>query len=185
MSKFNAKVVCAAIEAQAENIVHAWGEFDTATAKVADTIRTAMQSIIDAASSAGLKKDQAGVSWLGEQIRESQTFIDAVAEGLLEKKTVTEYAQGAMRAYFHGVPFSGSLKNDKDMGLPWGKANTTAKKTGARPSKGTKANPDADARQAVQTAIAALRAANRTEMAASILDLALETWDGFAETKAE
>jgi hypothetical protein len=181
---FKANIVTTAIEANGEAILSALSALDTAASQTADAIRTAMQSMVDAAASAGLKKEQSSVDWFGQQIREAQVFIDAIAEGGLEKKTVTEYAQGAMRAHFHGVEWTPRLKNDPSMGLPWGKQNVTAKKAGARPSKGKKANPLEDAKSSVLAALAALRAANMAEFAADVLDLAVDTWPEFKEPAA-
>jgi len=120
-------------ESHASAIVTALSALDKAAGKSRDAIALAMQAFIDAAYAAGCDKDEETVKALGVEVRTCQTFIDAVASGMIEAKTCTEYAQGAMRAYFHGMPWTPSLKNDPDASLPWSKKPA---KKGARPAAG-------------------------------------------------
>lgn len=127
-------------ESAAVAIVESFAHLDEAASRHADTERAAVQTYLDACRAAGVPADQANVTALGDEIRGSQAFIDAIAEGVLEAKTVTEYAQSAMRAYFHNVPFTKRLKNVAEMALPWSK-----KKASAAPAKKAKsAAPAAD-----------------------------------------
>ena len=125
-------------ESHAAAIVDALVAVDKAAAKSRDAIAFAMQAYIDSAYAAGCDKEEATVTAIGAEVRTCQTFVDAVASGLLESKTCTEYAQGAMRAYFHGVTWAPTLKNNPDMALPWSKkkAAPAAAKKGARQTAG-------------------------------------------------
>jgi hypothetical protein len=112
-----------AIEAAAVRTIDALVSVDTAASKASATIALAFQQVCDAAYAVGIAKDQKGIDALGSAVRNCQTFTDAVASGLIEKKTVVEYAQGVMRAVFHGVPWTARLKNDPAYKLPWGKVS--------------------------------------------------------------
>lgn len=165
-------------DSSAKTIIKAYEAFDKASARLVDTVNYTMQSYIDKCTKAGLSKEQADVNRLGKMIRESQAVLDIVASGAMEKKTFTEYAQSAMRAFFHGVPFSASLKNDKNMGLPWGGAKGDKKPTTAGPStETTRAALDKTLCKALEQA----RALGLNEFAAEILDLCLDRLDGFKE----
>jgi hypothetical protein len=132
-------------ESSAAAIVTALESLDLAAGKSRDAIAFAMQSYIDAAHAAGLDKEPATIKALGAEIRGCQTFVDAAAAGMIESKTVTEYAQGAMRAYFHGVPWAPTLKNNPDYALPGSKAASAgAAKRAAKPAKVEQATPVAD-----------------------------------------
>jgi hypothetical protein len=195
MSKAKVNALETAINAAASNIIGALETFDRASAVLADEMRSAMQMMIDAASAAGVKRDETGVSAFGDMVRNCETFVDAVAEGMLLQKTVTEYAQGAMRAYFHGVEWTPRLKNDPDMRLPWSKAPAKGAKVstviGANASAAAKAaetvattskalpRPQLDA--LLRTTLKALRDAGLVETAAEVLDVFLEI-EGFTET---
>lgn len=176
MSKLNQ--LTSAINEQAANVVATLGELDVAAGKAADGIKTAMQTMVDAAAASGLKKDKAAVTAFGKLVREAEAFLDAVAEGMLEQKTVTEYAQGAMRAFFHGVEWSPRLKNDSEMALPWGKTAKGGTATPAGSVKSTdRAALDATACKFLQQA----RLLGLTELAADVLDLLIDRLDGFKE----
>lgn len=184
MTKANVKtektiVALPEFDASAKTIIKAHEALDTASAKTRDVVNYAMQSYIDKCAAAGLSKTEADVTRLGKMIRESQTVLDIVAVGAMEKKTFTEYAQSAMRAFFHGVPFSASLKNDKGMGLPWGGAKGGDKKPNkAGPStETTRAALDKTLSKALEQA----RLLGLTEFAAEMLDLCIDRLDSFKE----
>lgn len=166
-------------DSSAKAIIKAHEALDNASAKTRDVVNYTMQSYIDKCATAGLGKTEADVNRLGKMIRESQAVLDIVALGAMEKKTFTEYAQSAMRAFYHGVPFSASLKNDKNMGLPWGGAKGGDKKT-------TKAGPSTETTRAaldktLSKALGQARALGLNEFAAEVLDLCLDRLDGFKE----
>lgn len=116
------------------SIVSAHVATDKAVVKARESIAKSMQQFLDACSMAGITRDEAGTKSIGEEIRGSQVFIDAMAQGLIEQATVTNYAQGAMRAYFHNAAWYASAFVAEEKGglpaLPWSK--------GAKGSKGAK-----------------------------------------------
>ena len=177
-STATATVKAPAFDAYAKTIIKGYESFDNATAKLSATVHSTMQAYIDVCSKAGLSRDKAGCNALGKAIRECDTVQAIVATGAMEKKTFTEYAQSAMRAFYHGVPFEASLKNNKEMGLPWGNA---------KPSSGTKSGKvestsRAELDKTLSKALKQARLLGLTEFAANILDLCLESLDDFSET---
>ena len=154
---------------------------DTAASSSADRIQSAMQGFID--SCAGLPKDEATTKAIGAEIRTNEYVLDMVAEGFIEQKTITNYAQGAMRAFFHGRPWTSVAFRAEDKGglpvLPWGKG---AKKASKAPSGAKVTNPLADAHAAMCKALNLYRAANAVNLAADMLDLIRDTFPEFTET---
>jgi hypothetical protein len=172
-----------AINAAARNTLAALAAFDKVATKTTAQIRAAFQGAVDAHMVAGFDRAvPAEVQALGKAIREAEPFMNAVAAGSIEKKTVTEYAQSAMRAFFHNVPFEASLKNNPDMALPSGKAGSgnpakdASIKAGATKST-DRAAVDATACKLLQQ----LRLLGLTDTAAEILDVLIERLDGFKE----
>ena len=164
-------------DSSAKTIIKAYEAFDKASASLTDTVNFTMQAYIDKCTTAGLSKEQSDVNRLGKMIRESQTVLDIVASGAMERKTFTEYAQSAMRAFFHGVPFSASLKNDKDMGLPWGGAKGDKKNASGTVVSTTREALDKTLCKALEQA----RLLGLTEFAAEMLDLCIDRLDSFKE----
>jgi len=120
---FAGDAINAVIESAAVKTIDALVSVDNAASKASETIALAFQMVCDTAMVAGIAKDQRSIDTLGSSVRNCQAFTDAVASGLIEKKTVVEYAQGVMRAVFHGVPWGPRLKNDPAYKLPWGKVS--------------------------------------------------------------
>lgn len=174
----DAKIVLVSFDAAAKSIVRAMDKADKAYVKATGEVNRVMQAYVDAWFIAN-GKDEKSVKTMGKAIRESQAVIDLVAMGACEKKTFTEYAQSAMRALHYGVPFAADLKNNPDMGLPWGKAG---KGSEAAKSGKVTSTTRTDADKTLSKALAQYRALGLTEFAAGILDLALESLDGFKET---
>jgi hypothetical protein len=166
-----------AFDAYAKTIIKGYESFDNATAKLSATVHSTMQAYIDVCTKAGLSRDKAGCNALGKAIRECDAVQAIVASGAMEKKTFTEYAQSAMRAFFHGVPFEASLKNNKEMGLPWGNAKPAS---GAKSGK-VESTSRAELDKTLSKALKQARLLGLTEFAANILDLCLESLDDFAE----
>ena len=181
MTKANVKtatiVALPEFDSSASAICKAYEAFDKASAKLSDTVDFVMNGYIDQCNKAGLGKEQADVTRLGKMIRESQTVLDIVASGAMERKTFTEYAQSAMRAFFHGVPFSASLKNDANMGLPWGGAKGEKKSASGKVITTNRAELDKTLCKALEQA----RALGLTEFAAEMLDLCIDRLDSFKE----
>ena len=189
----NLQALMDTVNFNASLLIGALAEFDMAGATLASANKATVQSMVDAATKAGVKKEQGAVEWFGRTIRECEAFVDAVAEGMIEKKTVTEYAQGAMRAFYHGTEWTPRTKNDPAMALPWGKAKAPGAKVstavGENASAGAKAAetvamgkalPDAALHELLRTTLKALRARNLNEVAAEVLDACLEL-EGFKE----
>jgi hypothetical protein len=124
-------------------------------------------------------RDNAMVKAIGNEIRTCQAMLDAVAIGMLEKKTVTEYAQSAMRAYFHDVPFAQGLKNDPAFQIPNanGDVKVKAPSKAGKVSKTSRAELDKTITKMLEQA----RVLGLNEFAANILDVCLESLDGFHE----
>jgi len=176
----NAKIELTAVSFndRARAIGKAFAGFDKAQGKLTATVAREMQAYIDQWFISNGKSEQS-VKAMGAAIRDSQVVIDLVATGAMEKKTFTEYAQGAMRALHYGVPFSADLKNNPDMALPWGKAGKAGK---AGPSGRVVSTSRTDLDKTISKALAQARALGLTEFAADMLDLALDALDGFKET---
>lgn len=171
-------IVSVSFDSNARNIGKAFAGFDKAHGKLTATVAREMQAYIDQWFISN-GKGEASVKAMGKAIRESQVVIDLVATGAMEKKTFTEYAQGAMRALHYGVPFAADLKNNPDMALPWGKAgkgSATAKSGKVTSTSRT------DLDKTLSKALAQARALGLTEFAADVLDLCLDSLDGFKET---
>lgn len=162
----------------ASEIVKGYKSFDKAQSKLSQTVCTTMQQFVDhVAVTRG--RDKAACEAMKKAIGDSQIVIDTVAAGIMEKKTFTEYAQSAQRALHFNVPFTPSLKNDKDKALPWGKAG---KAQGAPASGKVISTTHAEFHKTLCKALAQARALTLTGFAADMLDLCLDRLDGFEET---
>jgi hypothetical protein len=155
----------------------AYESFDSATAKLSATVCATFTQYLDACTLAGVGKTEKEINAIGKAIRENETVAAFVASGAFEKKTFTEYAQSAMRAYYHGVEFAPGLKNDKAMGLPWGGAKSAKAKATGKVTTTTRAELDKTISKALEQA----RALGLLNFAAELVDLATESLDGFAE----
>jgi hypothetical protein len=164
--------------ADAMAIVRALDKGTKAYIKATGEVARIMQQYIDKWFIANGNTEQS-VKAMGSAIRDSQAVIDLVATGAIEKKTFTEYAQGAMRALHYGVPFAADLKNNPDMALPWGKAKTGG---GNKPSGTVISTSRADLDKTISKALAQARALGLMDFAADVLDLCLDSLDGFKET---
>jgi hypothetical protein len=164
--------------ADALAIVKAIDRGTKAYVKATAEVARIMQSYIDRWFISNGKSEQS-VKAMGAAIRDSQAVIDLVASGAIEKKTFTEYAQGAMRALHYGVPFAADLKNNPDMALPWGKA-----KAGGASAKSGKVTSTSRAEldKTLTKALAMARTLGLLEFAADLVDLCTDSLDDFKET---
>jgi hypothetical protein len=161
-------------------IIKALSAADNAAAKYSVTLATTMQQYLDGCAVLGMVRDNAAVKAIGNEIRTCQAMLDAVATGMLEKKTVTEYAQSAMRAYFHDVAFSQGLKNDPDYQIPNANGDVKVK----APSKAGKVSKKTNRAELDKTIVKMLEQARLlglNEFAATVLDVCLDSLDGFKE----
>ena len=177
MSNVTIKSVVPSFDNSAAAIIAAQRQADKVNVKAGAAIVQAMQQHLDACAVNGVPRDLPGVTAIGKVIRECQAFIDAVACGTFEKKTITEYAQGAMRAYFHNVEFTASLKNDPDFKIP--AKDGSVKKSGSV-STTTKAAAFKTARKLLEQ----LRLIECDDCAAAVLDAMLDGFEDFTETEA-
>lgn len=132
-------------ESHASKIIKARIAADKAESKFGDIVNASINAFIDSVRAAGIKADEASCKALAVELSGCQIVVDAIASGLFEAKTFAEYARGAERAFFHGVPWSASLKNNPDMGLPWSKPRGPkgkAKPTAAKPETEAEDAPD-------------------------------------------
>ena len=172
-------VTAPAFTHHAADIVKAYGFFDKASEKFSAAVSRTMNQYVDACRIApDMAKDEASCKALQKAIREAEPFVRAAADRRIEPKTITEYAQGAARAYFYGVEWTPRLKNDSDMALPWSKkgAGNTATKAGKVEST-DRAALDATIVKALKQA----RMLGLLDFAATLLDHAIESLDGFTE----
>jgi hypothetical protein len=172
------KSIIPSFDIGAKAIVAAQTAADKVAVKTSDAIVMAIQRHLDACSIVGVPRDLQGANAIGKGIRECQVFLDSVAIGFFERKTVTEYAQGAMRAYFHNVPFAASLKNDPTYKIP---AKDGTVKSAGKSTTTTVAAFHKTLIKALQQA----RLLGLHEQAADMLDFCLESFDGFSETDAD
>lgn len=163
-------------DSHAKSILKGWKTFDKAQDKLSAVVCSSMQLFVDTwAIQVG--KDEKACKALGKAIRESQVVIDAVATGQMERKTFTEYAQSAMRALHYGVEFTPALKNDETKKLPFSKKSTPATAKAGKVQSTTREELD----KTISKAIAQARILGLSEFSAAMVDLAIESLDGFKE----
>jgi len=117
-------------DAAAASIMEALETCDEVSARASMLIVITIQQYLDSATASGVNRIQASCEAIGQAVRDA--FVDYIAMGQIESKTVTEYAQGAQRAFFFDCPWTPNIKNDADKKLPWskkvGKAGTKSGK---------------------------------------------------------
>jgi hypothetical protein len=179
MTKANVKPV-PSFSTAAKSIGGAFKAFENAGAKLSAQVCAAMQSYLDACLMAGIGREQKEVESIGRAIRENEIVATYVALGAFERKTFTEYAQSAMRAHFHGVPFTPALKNDPAYALPWGGAKSKASAgKGGKVESTDRAALDATLSKAIKQA----RLLGLLEFAAELVDICADSLDGFKEAE--
>jgi hypothetical protein len=163
-------------DATAKHILNGWKAFDKAQDKLSAVVCSSMQLFVDQWH-VQVGKDEKSVKAMGKAIRESQVVIDAAATGQMEKRTFTEYAQSAMRALHYGVEFSPALKNDTSKILPYSKKATATPAKAGKIESTTRVELD----KTISKAIAQARMLGLSEFSAAMVDLAIESLDGFKE----
>ena len=164
----------------AHDIANAHEAFDGASATMTATVTTTMQRFIDAASLTLPDRHQKACDALGKAIRDSQAVTD-ICDGLgaMERKTFTEYAQSAMRAFHFNVPFAPSLKNDKAFILPW--SGAAGKTTDAKRAGKVETTTDEAFLETMRKAIHQARLLNHELTVGLLIDACLEIDPEFAE----
>jgi len=165
----------------AKALLAATNGLDSATAKFSGALCTTLQQYLDACAMSGIERTQKGCATIGKAVRENEVMVKAwFHDGTLQQKTVTEYAQGMMRAYFHNVPFTQGLKNDPDMKIP--SVDGTVKGGGKVKSGGkVQSTNRAELDKTIAKMLEQARLIGLTEFAATILDVCLDSLDGFKE----
>jgi hypothetical protein len=162
----------------AKSIIGAYKAFDAQASKLTATVNREFQSYIDTWAIAN-DKGEASCKAMQKEIRECEAVLNIIASGAMEKKTFTEYAQSAARALHFGVPFEASLKNNDAYKLPWSKSGTGVK---VKDSGKVTSTSREDLDKTISKALAQARLLGLTEFAATVLDVCLESLDGFKET---
>jgi len=174
------KSIVPSFDVGAKAIIAAQTAADKIAIKTSDAIVMTIQRHLDACAVAGVPRDLPGVNAIGKGIRECQVFIDSVATGFFERKTITEYAQGAMRAYFHNVAFAASLKNDPAYKIP---SKDGSVKGGSVKAGAVSTTTVAALHKTLIKALQQARQLGLVEQAADLLDFCLESFDRFSETE--
>jgi len=104
--------------------------------KFNDKVKALFNAWLDAARAAGVPRDEAGCKALRRAFVEHEVIARGVVEGVWLRSTIANYAQGAMRAYYHGAEWSARAFQSEDKGglpaLPW---STQPKGAAAAPAK--------------------------------------------------
>lgn len=186
-------VIAPSFNATGKRIVVAYTRFDIASSRLVSDLSLAFQSYIDQCVIEGLARNEDSCKAIRKAIALScdegrGVLATAVANGLIERKTLIEYSQSAQRAFFHNIPWSPTLKNDPAYALPWGKAKavsggvaTETKKAGAVVSTTLK-----DAHSTLMKAIEQYRMVNQRDFANALGSVASDHYDDFKfESKSE
>ena len=187
MSKSTA-FVFPSFDKRASTIRQALIDLDMAGATSAELIETSMKGYIDEVFLATGKRDQPTCDMLGKMIRESDVVEQMVMDMLIEKTTVTNYAQGAMRALHFNIDWSPRLFQDNGRFLPWSKKKPADKASGTKgsstdPKKAGKVQTTTDKEllETYRKAIQQARLLNRATQVGTLVDLALEIDAEFKE----
>ena len=161
---------------------------DQASALAADVIKASMQGYIDEVFLATGKRDQATCTMLGKMIRESEVMEQMVMDMLIEKNTVSHYAQGAQRALHFNLEWTPILFQDKGRLLPWSKKKPAEKAEGTkgsatdvRKSGKVQTTTNADLLETMRKAIQQARLLNRDMTVGLLIDAAQEIDPEFKE----
>ena len=165
----------------AQGVITATAKFDKASIAFSDAIAQTMQQYLDQCTVVGVARTKVGCDAIGFAIRENETMVKAwFHDGTLIRKSVTEYAQSAMRAYFHNVPFTQGLKNDPEFKIPNANGDTKGGTKGTSTGKIQNTNR-AELDKTIQKMLSQARLLGLNEFAATMLDVCIESLDGFKE----
>lgn len=182
-TKTTIKSVIPSFEAYAKTIISIRAKADKAESKASEVIAQSIQQYLDACIVSGLARDVQNAHAIKAAIGDCQAFVDAVACGTYESKTINAYANGAARAFFHGVDWTPTLQNDPALKVPNknGKVRASgAAESGTTTLKITRAALD----KTLSKALEQMRALTLDDTAADLLDFLLDNLDGFEETEA-
>jgi hypothetical protein len=161
-------------------IVKAQAQADKGNIDAGVKIAQAFAQFIDACHVAGMTKCQASCDAIGEAIRRS--FDDEVLDKKFEKATISNYAQGAQRAFFHALTWSPTAFRAEDKGglpaLPWVKAKPKATVSGKVRTTDIKA-----LLETLQKAMDQCTILNLDSIRGAVLDVCFEVNPKFKEAK--
>ena len=139
-------------ESHAAKIIKAAVAAGRAQQKASEVLHASVNSFLDAARAAGITPDEASCAALAEEIKTCAAIKGAIEIELFEKKTWDDYARGAQRAFFHGVPWAPGTFKDASLALPWSKprgpkgpakpTTTAAPSVPAAPDMGTQSTEE-------------------------------------------
>lgn len=151
-----------------------------AVAKARASQDKAIQAVLDAMTLACDKPKELfmkGNAKTNEARAEIKSLFDGLVEkGFISKSSGVSYACAFWIAFETGVPFQRDLNNKKEGAEPKAKAQTSGKVINT-----TRAELD----KTLSKALAQARMLGLTEFAAEILDLCLESLDGFKEAATD
>lgn len=127
-------------------------------------------------------RTEAACKALQKSIMDSEVVANSVALGTMERKSWTEYANGAARALYWNVQWTPTLKNDPEMVLPWSKKAKADSTTKAGSVQSTNREAlIATLSKALQQA----RIIGMLEFSADLLDMCIDRIDNFKEIEAK
>lgn len=129
MAKTQAPAIVSVPAFPGRALVKAQAAYDAASAKLgikhASALGVLFNSWLDQCRAAGLDKSETGTKALRAAILDQDDVARAIREGLWTRDTIGNYAQGAMRAFYHGAEWSPRAFQAEDKGglpaLPWSK----------------------------------------------------------------
>jgi hypothetical protein len=170
------KVSIPSFATHAAAIMGATAKADQAWVKSSAVTAQHMMQFIDAASVAGVDRTVDNAKAIGAAVRAG--FEKFVLMGAIQKSTVSNYATGASRAFFHNVAWEPRTFQDPALALPGGKAKA------AKAGTVTTTNNDALVKTLVK-ALEQCRTIGNDSTAAGIVDLICEIKPDFTEQTAE
>lgn len=184
------QVSSASISAATRTIVSALRAKDRAEMKASDAIKVAMQQFVDMWFLSTADRTKASCDDMYDAIMKSRAVLDYCGDDSKKLQTFRNYAGGAKRALHFNVDWHSKLHQDSAFIPPWSKKTPAAEK--ATGTKGSKTDPvkagkvttttRAEADKTLSKAFAQYRMIGMNEFVANMLDLALESLEGFKET---
>lgn len=128
------KIVAPSFNAAGAKIARAYKAFDKASTALENDLTEAFRLFVDQCHVAGMPKTQESCAAIRKAIalacdEGTGLLASAVATGWIERKTIIEYGSGAQRAFYHGIDWYPTLKNEtaENLILPWGKTKKATK----------------------------------------------------------
>jgi hypothetical protein len=177
-----AKCTKVPFDTSAKLVLKATKGFDKASEDFRDSMEVALNQYVDLCFQAN-GRTEASCKTLQKSIMECELVQNSVALGTMKQKTWTEYALGAARALYWNVKWTPTLKNEPDMGLPWGKAKGGS--TGTTSAGPVKSTSREALDQTLTKALQQARLLGLTEFAATLLDHCIDSLENFKEVESK